>query len=404
VPNLVDQRAQSVEVGGTGGQLIYVAMEGPVTPQTPEGIYKSTDGGQSWICTGPHGPTWLNNLLYKVVMIEEETGVLLAGGCGYVSGLPSRVFRSTDGGDNWVQVHQGDNYCKVMDFAAAPPDGTVCYAAVDHTGGVNGLGGVLKSTDGGASWSDMNGGFSASPRNCRTVAVDPVDPDTAYATIYGDGVYKTTDGGDNWLMTGFPVGQAHSVLVDPLSSNMVYACSGGFPVLRSKDGGFGCQSFDTGYPESYVYRFAFDDRIWQPRVYACGNQGLYCLDLESLGFPDTLDLTLACTPESVTLPDTVFLDLILSNTCHLTRSYGLIIDVELPSGTTYLAYRQGSVALGAGLQFSIVSPVDLPAYGSLIGVTTFLLTGSDTTPPSSDGGLPGGFSEDISCHVMASLP
>lgn len=403
-PNLVDQRAQSVTVEGTGGEVIYAAMEGPVTPETPEGIYKSTDGGQSWTCTGPHGPAYLNNLFYKVVMIEDGTSELLAGGRGYVANLPSRLFRSTDGGDNWVQVYQGDQYSSVMDFAVAPQNSTVCYAAVDHSGGMNGLGGVLKSIDGGASWSEVDNGFSAGSRNCRTVAVDSVDSDTAYTTIYGDGVYKTTDGGNSWLMTGFPVGQAHAVLVDPLSPNMVYACSGGFPVLQSKDRGDYYHLFDTGYPENSVYRFMFDDKIWQPRVYACGTQGLYRLDLASLGLPDTLDLTLVCTPESVILPDTVFLNIGLSNTCHLTRSYGLTIDVNLPGGATYLAFRQGTVVLGPAQQFDIVSPINFPSYGSLVGVSTFILTGSDTTEPSSNGGLPGGFSDDVSCQVTASMP
>lgn len=404
VPNLVDQRAQSVAVEGSGAQVIYVAMSGPVTPQIPEGIYKSTDSGQSWVCTGPHGPSYFNNLLYKVVTVGEGTGELLAAGRGYVANLPARIFRSTDSGGNWVQVHQGDNTSIVMDLAVAPLDNAVCYAAVDHSGGINGLGGVLKSIDRGASWTAVNSGFSAGPRSCRTISTDTANLDTVYTTVYGDGVYKTTDGGASWILTGFPTGQAHSVLVDPLTSNMVYACSGGYPVLQSKDSGALYQTFDIGYPESSVYRFAFDDKIWQPRVYACGSQGLYFLDLPSLGFPDTLDPTLTCTPESVTLPDTVQLGIGLVNTSFLTRSYGLQIDVELPTGMAYVAYRQGSIVLGPGQMFETISPVQFGMFGSLVGVTSFTFIGTDTTPESSNGGLPGGHSENANCQVSAALP
>ncbi len=403
VPNLVDQRAQSVAIEGTGGQIIYAAMEGPVTTTTPEGIYKSTDGGQSWICTGPHGPSYLNNLLYKVV-VDKEANTLLAGGRGYISTLPARLFRSTDSGENWIQVHQGDNYSSVMDIAVSRQDSAVCFGAVDHTGGINGLGGVLKSTNNGASWFSMDGGFPAGPRNCRTVSVDPVDTATVYSTLYNHGVYKTTDGGNNWLLAGFPVSQAHAVLVDPLAGNMVYACSGGFPVLLSKDGGVEYQDFGSGYPENWVYRFVIDDRIWQPRLYACGNQGLYRLNMEPLGFPDTLDLTFSCSPAELTLPDTAILSLTLTNSSHLTRSYGLTIDLELPGGTTYIAYRRASVVLGPDQVFSIDAPMDFPMFGTMVGVTTFDLTGTDTTPPASNGGLPAGFSDTVTCRITASMP
>ncbi len=402
-PNLVDQRAQSVALEAGGGQVIYAAMEGPVTTETPEGIYKSTDGGQTWACTGPDGPTYFNNLLYKVV-VEEETGTVLAAGRGYVSTLPARVFRSTDGGGNWVRVHQGHNYSVAMDIAFSPLYGAVAYAAVDHTGGINGRGGVLKTTDGGASWSSRDNGFPGGPRNCRTVAVDPGDSSIAYATLYNHGVYKTTDGADSWQMTDFPQGQSHSVFTDPLSDSIVYVCSGGFPVLRSKDGGVEYEDYAAGYPENSVYRFGYDKRIWQPRLYACGTQGLYRRDLDPLGLPDTLNLALACTPELLTLPDTALLDLSLTNSCHLSRSYGLTIDVVLPGGATYLAYRRGSVVLAPGQLFSAVAPIDFPQFGTLVGVTTFFLTGTDTTPPPSNGGLPSGYSDVSSCQVTASMP
>jgi photosystem II stability/assembly factor-like uncharacterized protein len=402
-PNLVDQRAQSVAIEEGCGQVIYAAMEGPVTTTTPEGIYKSTDGGQSWVCTGPHGASYLNNLLYKVV-VDPQTGTLLAGGRGYVSSLPARLFRSTDSGDNWVQVHQGDNYSSVMDIAVSRQSSSVCYGAVDHTGGINGMGGVLKSTDNGASWSGMDGGFPAGPRSCRTVSVDPSDSATVYSSLYNHGVYKTTDGGSNWLLAGFPASQASAVLSDPLAGNIVYACSGGFPLLRSKDGGVEYQVFGIGYPENSVYRFGIDDRIWQPRLFACGTQGLYRLDLEPLGLPDTLDLTFNCSPAELTLPDTTVLSLALTNCSHLYRSYWLTIDLELPGGTTYFAYRRGSVVLSPDQLFSIDTPVDFPMFGSLVGVSTFILTGTDTTPPGSNGGLPGGFSDVASCQIIASMP
>lgn len=402
-PNLADQRAQAVALGGSGGEIIYAALAGPVTTEIPEGVYKSTDGGQSWTCTGPEGPAYLNNLLYSLD-IDEENGVLLAGGQGYISGLPARVFRSTDGGGSWDQVHEGDIYSTVKDFARSPQDGTVCFAAVEHSGGIVGLGGILKSGSAGASWVDVNNGLGSAARLCRTVSVDPTDPDRVFASLYNSGVYRTTNGGGSWQVTGLPGGQALSVICDPLSQGTVYASTGGYAVLRSKDAGEQYQDIGGSYPESTVYRFGFDDRCWQPRLYACGSQGLYRMDLDPLGPPDTLDIHLACSPDSFVLPGTVALDLGLVNTCHLSRSYRLRIDVELPGGTTYIAYRQGNVVLGPGVTFSASRPVNFNAYASLAGVTVFTLVGTDTTPPSSNGGWPAGFSDDYDCRVFASLP
>ncbi len=234
--------------------------------------------------------------------------------------------------------------------------------------------------------------------------MDPDNSATAYASLYNHGIYKTSNGGDSWQLTGFPQGQSHAVITDQLSDSIVYACSGGFPVLRSRDGGMVYQDYGVGYPENSVYRFGYDGRVWQPRLYACGLQGLYCLNLDPQGLPDTLDLSFACTPETLTLPDTVLLDFSLTNSCHLPRSYGMTIDLELPGGTTYLAYRQGSVVLVPGQVFSTGAPIDFPQFGTLVGLTTFFLTGTDSTPPSSDGGLPSGYGEMVSCQVIASMP
>jgi hypothetical protein len=104
------------------------------------------------------------------------------------------------------------------------------------------------------------------------------------------------------------------------------------------------------------------------------------------------------------LPDTVNLGIDLSNTSILHRAYDLVIDVQVPSGTVYPAYRQGSVVLAPGEPFSTIVPVDFPLFGTLVGETTFTLTGTDATPPESNGGMPAGFSETFLCQVSASAP
>jgi len=57
--------------------------------------------------------------------------------------------------------------------------------------------GVLKSTDGGATWSPMNAGLGALP-SVESLAIDPITPATLYTCIIG-GIFKSTDGGASWL-------------------------------------------------------------------------------------------------------------------------------------------------------------------------------------------------------------
>jgi len=105
--------------------------------------------------------------------------------------------------------------------------------------------GVLKSTDGGATWSPVNVGVAEG--SVRVVAIDPVNTSTIY-TGTGSGVFKSTDGGASWtLVNPSPAGDSVVELaIDPVDTNTIYAveeCSyvdescESSDVLKSTDGG-----------------------------------------------------------------------------------------------------------------------------------------------------------------------
>ena len=84
-------------------------------------------------------------------------------------------------------------------------------------------GGVWRSTDRGANWTQM--GASSLSAAVRALAVDPLNSQTIYAGIYSGFVYKSTDGGSNWapLTNGHTTDQdAFTILVDPYNSQTVY--------------------------------------------------------------------------------------------------------------------------------------------------------------------------------------
>ena len=107
-------------------------------------------------------------------------------------------------------------------------------------------GGVWKSKDGGTTFTPM---FDKQPvQSIGTIALDPNHPDTYWvgtgeawtrnSVSIGDGVYKTTDGGETWTNVGLPKSErVAKILVDPSNSDVVYACVAGALWSDSADRG-----------------------------------------------------------------------------------------------------------------------------------------------------------------------
>lgn len=116
-------------------------------------------------------------------------------------------------------------------------------------------GGVWKTTDGGQNWSNI-GDSTFKSSSVGAVAVAPSDPNVVYVGMgeadmrsnisYGDGVYKSTNAGKSWAFMGLPKADAIATIeVHPKDHNLVYVAAVGNPfapnkergVFRSKDGG-----------------------------------------------------------------------------------------------------------------------------------------------------------------------
>jgi photosystem II stability/assembly factor-like uncharacterized protein len=97
--------------------------------------------------------------------------------------------------------------------------------------------GVLRSSDGGESWTPAGSGLGA--RSVVALAVDPSARQTVYAGA-DDGLYKSTDGGATWSKLAFPGRNVVALATDPAQPNVVLAIAvkdrQGL-VFRSEDGG-----------------------------------------------------------------------------------------------------------------------------------------------------------------------
>ncbi|HKB02491.1 MAG TPA: SdrD B-like domain-containing protein [Gemmataceae bacterium] len=254
--------------GGTGG--IYASHDGGQTwtlETVPAGTWNSlrfapdgrlyaigNDGLQrrnvdgTWTSVGPAGAVGLRVVRFG----ESESNLIYVGGSG--AGNVAGIWRSTDGGATWTAVYTGsEQHESVADIEILPGgDGQVVIASFTDLDSANGTkGGVLRSTDGGVTWTPANTGLTTGTEG-NALAVSPADPNTVYLAD-GDsrgasfgGVYRSTDGGLTWARTA-AIGAVTEVFADPDDARIVYI---GQPALdrvrRSEDGGVTFASFDQG--------------------------------------------------------------------------------------------------------------------------------------------------------------
>lgn len=188
---------------------------------TTRQIFYSSDYGSNWV-TYDIGIT---GDFFSVSMINQQTG--------YISGQNSKVYKTTNGGVNWLPKTQpsGTNYSLyTIDFIDENTGWTfVNLASVPG-------GNVFKTTNGGENWIQYSTGGSSE----NIYSADMVDANTGYC-VYNPSnrpVYKTTNGGVNW--TGLTTGLTGSLRdVDAVTADIVYVCqtSGTQRVAKTTNGG-----------------------------------------------------------------------------------------------------------------------------------------------------------------------
>lgn len=164
-------------------------------------VWESLDRGAAW---------------QPIATIADGTNILdatwLADGTLAVAALQQGIFRSTDGGRTWVPADTGLPDQNVRALAAHPTNAAVLWAAMGSAQTESGVtaGGVWKSTDGAASWQPSSNGLDLTtsvgvgpdfaPRYL-VLAVAPTDPDVLLTSnlAYGaEGVFRSTDGAASW--------------------------------------------------------------------------------------------------------------------------------------------------------------------------------------------------------------
>jgi photosystem II stability/assembly factor-like uncharacterized protein len=201
-----------------GGRIGYLAIDTKIHTTLygggDGGIYKSIDSGFKWYRINTGVPSGLS--INSIVIDPKTSTTLYAGGNFYTHVSQGVILKSTDGGENWKVIKSILWDDEFVSMAIDKDNPMIVYAGV--------WGGVLKSYNGGETWSLMKAGLTNT--KVMDLVIDPSNPSILYAGTQGDGVYKTLDGGKEWIAinTGFPAGErVFSLAIDPVTPSIVYA-------------------------------------------------------------------------------------------------------------------------------------------------------------------------------------
>ena len=185
---------------------------------------------------GGGGTPWSSGRVTAAAVDPRDANVV------YIGSASGGVWKTTDGGQNWKPLTDDQPSMATGSIAVSPSNPDIVYVGTgeDNNSGDSYYGaGVLKSIDGGATWTQLSGPFAGPFSSSRTsgggariaaIAVHPTDPNTVLAAVdrapvSQSGIYRTSDGGVTWtLVQGGAVGT--DVIFNPANPAIVYAALG----------------------------------------------------------------------------------------------------------------------------------------------------------------------------------
>jgi photosystem II stability/assembly factor-like uncharacterized protein len=202
------------------GTTFYALTSSGSTFNTSSGsIFKSTDRGSSWTALG-------NIVGVNAIALSPAASSTVYAGTAH------GVVKTTDGGLSWSQAGLSDVAINVL--AIDPHTPSTLYA-----GGA--AGSIYRSVDGGADWTSVSLGSvpNQSGGAISFIAIDPITPSTVYTLSEGPSgtLYKSTDGGQSWSIISAGDVYATVLVTDPSLPSTLYANLDGVGLSKSTDGG-----------------------------------------------------------------------------------------------------------------------------------------------------------------------
>ncbi len=251
-----------------------------------DGLYKSVDGGVNWTKVGFEKTERISD----VVINPENTDIMYVAAMGALWGDNEErgVYKSTDGGNTWEKILYVNSRTGCSDLVMDPENPEVLIASMwefrrtgwsFESGGNNSA--LMKSTDGGKTWNKIHNGFPEGRLGRFAVAIAPSDPQRVYAVLETEkdedkGLYRSDDGGASWERTNGDFGLVvrpfyfSRIVVDPKDPNVLV--KGGLTGSISRDGG---KTFkNLGNMHSDIHDILFDN-IDSYRMHVGTDGGVY---------------------------------------------------------------------------------------------------------------------------------
>ncbi len=257
---------------------VFVAVLGhPYGPNPERGIFRSTDGGQTWqkvlykdentggmdLAFDPANP----QIVYAVLWAARRPPWSVGNA---FNGPGSGLFKSMDGGNTWQPLTSGlptwHEGLGRIGIGVAPSDGKRIYALVDAN---EQSGGLFRSDDAGQSWTRVNNDERIWGRGSdfAEVKVDPKDPDVVW--VANISTYRSADGGHTFTaIKGAPGGDDyHRIWINPENPQIILLASDQGATL-SVNGG---QTWSSWYnqPTAQFYHVVTDNQF---PYWVCGGQ------------------------------------------------------------------------------------------------------------------------------------
>ena len=248
-------RSWAVANAGLDGASVTLAID-PASTTTVYAVsagrlFKTTDGAATWTLNSD----LLQYYIYSIAIDPTTPSTVYIGAGDIINDSHSGVLKSTDGGAIWTQIYTvpcGDPYFGCVDGWPYPT-----ALAIDprlpsrlYVTSVQGTLGI--STDGGATWSN-----NQMPDAFMSLAVDPMSSMILYATTLTGALFRTTDSGKTW--TPLPHGpRAPSVIAMAASAPATIFAGGSTGVYRSSDAAETWTRLTLGVRTVGVYPLAVD--------------------------------------------------------------------------------------------------------------------------------------------------
>ena len=260
------QQIGSIIIDPTNENRIFVAVLGhPYGSNTERGVYRTIDGGKNWervlykdentgaiqVVFDPKNPNIIYADLWAARQGPWENGAW--------QGTESGLFKSTDGGNTWKKLSKGlptiEEGLGRIGFCVAPSDPNRMYATVD----AGKLGGIYRSDDAGENWILINpdGRFWGRGSDFAEIKADPKNANIVYTANVV--TWKSTDGAKTWTaFRGAPGGDDyHRIWINPDNTDIILLAADQGAIITVNGG----ETFSSWYnqPTAQFYHVSTDN-------------------------------------------------------------------------------------------------------------------------------------------------